>query len=99
MPSSKPASRTTSEQRKEHAEQYSAAARYASEAFGTFLIGGGVIYLLLWIYGLLIDQDSAANFVPLNAADNWLHLLLAVGLIAAGLLLGRRTHDRTHDRV
>ncbi|WP_082498960.1 MULTISPECIES: aquaporin Z [unclassified Rathayibacter] len=38
-----PASRTTSEQRTEHAEQYSAAARYASEAFGTFLlVAGGV---------------------------------------------------------
>lgn len=37
------ASRTTSEQRTEHAEQYSAGARYASEAFGTFLlVAGGV---------------------------------------------------------
>jgi uncharacterized protein DUF4383 len=54
-----------------------------------FLIGGGVVYALLWIYGLVIDHDSSANFVPVNNADNWLHLVLAVGMIALGLLLGR----------
>lgn len=52
-----------------------------------FLIGGGVIYLALWIYGLVIDFNSTANFVPLNNADNWLHLILAVGMIGAGLAL------------
>jgi hypothetical protein len=54
-----------------------------------YLIWGGVVYAVLWIYGLLIDQNSAANFVPVNSADNWLHLLLAVGMIALGVLLGR----------
>jgi hypothetical protein len=53
----------------------------------TFLIGGGVVYLVLWVYGLLIDYDSDANFVPLNDADNWLHLGLGVGMIALGLLV------------
>ncbi|MFI7704263.1 DUF4383 domain-containing protein [Nonomuraea sp. NPDC049480] len=55
-----------------------------------FLIGGGVVYLLLWIYGMLIGHDSPANFVPLNTADNWLHLFLAVVMIALGFLLSRR---------
>ena len=55
-----------------------------------FLIWGGVIYLVLWLYGLFIDQQSAANFVPLNSADNWLHLFLGVVMIALGLLLTRR---------
>ncbi|WP_219509008.1 DUF4383 domain-containing protein [Nonomuraea ceibae] len=55
-----------------------------------FLIGGGLIYLLLWIYGLLIGHDNPANFVPLNTADNWLHLILAVGMIGLGFLLSRR---------
>jgi hypothetical protein len=54
-----------------------------------FLIGGGVVYAVLWLYGLVIDHDSAANFVPLNTADNWLHLALAVGMILLGTLLGR----------
>ncbi|HEV2088316.1 MAG TPA: DUF4383 domain-containing protein [Cryptosporangiaceae bacterium] len=56
-----------------------------------FLIGGGVIYLVLFLYGLVIDQNSAANFVPVNAADNWLHLVLGLGMLALGLVLrGRR---------
>src|SRR5215213_3094214 len=46
----------------------------------TFLLGGGVIYLVLWLYGLLIDLGSSANFVPVNDADNWLHLLLGAGM-------------------
>lgn len=53
-----------------------------------FLVGGGLIYAVLWIYGLVIDKDSGANFVPLNTADDWLHLGLAVGMISLGLWLG-----------
>ena len=60
-----------------------------------FLIYGGIIYAVLWIYGLVIDQDSMANFVPINTADNWLHLLLAVAMIALGVLLGRSRATRT----
>jgi hypothetical protein len=55
----------------------------------SFLIYGGVVYAVLWIYGLVVDLDSPANFVPLNTADNWLHLALAIGMIALGVLLGR----------
>ncbi|MEU0531199.1 DUF4383 domain-containing protein [Amycolatopsis tolypomycina] len=58
-----------------------------------FLIAGGAVYLVLWLYGLLIDHGSDANFVPVNTADNWLHLGLGVGMIALGLLTGRA--DRT----
>ena len=62
----------------------------------SFLIGGGAVYLVLWIYGLLIDHESTANFVPLNNANNWLHLLLGIGMIALGMLLGKRTVDARH---
>jgi hypothetical protein len=55
-----------------------------------FLIGSGIIYALLWIYGLVIDHQSSANFVPLNTADNWLHLILAVAMLALGAVLGRQ---------
>jgi hypothetical protein len=55
-----------------------------------FLIYGGVIYAVLWLYGTVIHHDSAANFVPVNTADNWLHLALAVAMIALGVLLGAR---------
>jgi hypothetical protein len=60
----------------------------------SFLIGGGVVYLVLWIYGLVIDHDSAANFVPLNGADNWLHLILAIGMIGLGVVLRRSSAAR-----
>ena len=55
-----------------------------------YLIWGGAVYAVLWIYGLLVGHGSPANFVPVNTADNWLHLLLAVGMIGLGVLLGRR---------
>ncbi|MEU8172068.1 DUF4383 domain-containing protein [Microbispora hainanensis] len=57
----------------------------------SYLIGGGAVYLLLWLYGLLVGHDSAANFVPVNNADNWLHLFLGLGMVALGFLLSRRT--------
>jgi hypothetical protein len=60
-----------------------------------YLIIGGFIYLALFLYGLLIDHDSAANFVPVNTADNYLHLVLGIGMIALGGLLGRRPATRT----
>ncbi|WP_433272132.1 DUF4383 domain-containing protein [Actinosynnema sp. CS-041913] len=63
-------------------------ARTAAGA-AAFLIGGGVIYLALWLYGLIIDFDSAANFVPLNTADNWLHLFLGLAMIGLGVALRR----------
>jgi hypothetical protein len=71
-----------------------AMARTASGA-RSYLIGGGIIYAVLWIYGLLIDHNSSANFVPVNTADNWLHLVLAVGMIGLGVLLGRDLTART----
>jgi hypothetical protein len=55
----------------------------------SFLIYGGAVYALLWLYGVLIDPTSAANFVPVNMADNWLHLALAVGMTGLGVLFGR----------
>jgi hypothetical protein len=61
-----------------------------------FLVGGGAVYLALWLYGLVVDFDSAFNFVSLNTADNWLHFLLGVGMIGIGLALGR---TQTRSRV
>lgn len=52
----------------------------------SFLLYGGIVYLVLWVYGVLIDLGSAANFVSLNVADNWLHLGLGAGMVALGLL-------------
>lgn len=67
-----------------------AMSRTASSSF-LYLVAGGAVYLVLWVYGLLIDHHSAANFVPVNTADNWLHFVLGVGMIGLGLLLRRRS--------
>jgi hypothetical protein len=68
-----------------------ALARTAASA-KMYLIVGGVIYLALWVYGLVIDKNSDANFVPLNTADDWLHFVLGVGMVALGVVLGRNRH-------
>jgi hypothetical protein len=63
-----------------------------------YLLVGGAIYLVLWLYGLLIDKTSGANFVPVNSADDWLHFVLGVGMIALGFLTTRRgAVDRVVD--
>ena len=51
----------------------------------TFLIGGGVVYLALWVLGLV----GGGDWIPANDADDWLHFVLGVVMIGAGFLLGR----------
>jgi hypothetical protein len=63
-----------------------------------YLIGGGVVYAVLWVYGLVVDDMSSANFVPMNTADDWLHLALAMGMILLGVLLGREAVTRYTER-
>ncbi|WP_278314577.1 DUF4383 domain-containing protein [Lolliginicoccus levis] len=60
----------------------------AMRAIGSriYLVGGGIAYLALTVYGLVIELDSDANFIPLNQADNWLHLGLGIGLVVLGLV-------------
>jgi hypothetical protein len=55
-----------------------------------FLLGGGAVYLVVALYGALVDVDSGANFVPFDTADDWLHLALGVGMIVLGLALAQR---------
>jgi hypothetical protein len=55
----------------------------------TYLLGSGVIYLVLFVYGLFVGAGDDANFVPVNAADDWLHLLLGVGLLGSWFVSGR----------
>jgi len=46
-----------------------------------FLLWGGVAYLGLWAYGVMVDHDHGANVVPTDQADDWLHLGLSIGMI------------------
>jgi hypothetical protein len=65
----------------------------------TFLVVGGVVYLALWVYGMLVDHGSDANFVPVNDADNWLHLGLGAGMVTLGLVLAGRTAPAGRERA
>lgn len=59
-----------------------------------YLLGGGLFYLLLWLYGVLIDLRGSENFMPVNDADNWLHLVLGVGMLGLGTLAMRTSRKR-----
>ena len=50
-----------------------------------FLIWGGVLYLLLWLIGLI----GLLDWLPANDADDWLHFVLGAGMVALGYLLSR----------
>jgi hypothetical protein len=64
----------------------------------TFLIGAGVAYLSLWVFGVWVPQDSDVNVLPLNSADNWLHLTFGLGMISLAVAFAREaTPDRTSE--
>jgi hypothetical protein len=65
----------------------------------TYLIGGGAVYLVLWIYGLVVDKESSANFVPLDNADDWLHLVLGVVMVGSGMALRGSVSRRSRSGV
>jgi hypothetical protein len=62
--------------------------RTAKEA-RAYLVGGGVLYLVVWLYGVLVSHGSSANFVPVNRADNYLHLGLGIAMVGLGVLFTR----------
>jgi uncharacterized protein DUF4383 len=65
------------------------------EGARSFLIGGGVIYLALFLYGAIFGHDEGgANFVPVNWADNILHVVLGGGMILLGVVLGKEVSRR-----
>ena len=51
----------------------------------TYLLGSGALYVVLFLMGIV----GAGDWVPINDADNWLHLALALGLTALGLITTR----------
>ena len=50
-----------------------------------YLIGGGAIYLALFAIGII----GGGDWIPVDDADNWLHLLLGAGMIGLGVLTTR----------
>ena len=58
-----------------------------------FALGFGAVYLLVTIIGL-IDGSDVLGIIPVNGADNVLHILIAVAGIAAGLASSPRDSAR-----
>jgi hypothetical protein len=54
-----------------------------------YLFYGGIIYGVLFLYGIVVPSMSMANFVPVNDADNFLHLVLAAGMLGLSFVLNR----------
>jgi Domain of unknown function (DUF4383) len=60
------------------------------EGARNFLIGGGALYLALWLLGIV----GGAGWVPTNTADDWLHFVVGLGMVVGGVVTtrtGRRT--------
>ena len=52
------------------------------------------VSLVFLLVGMVIPMSGPTNVVPLNTADNVLHLVLAIGMVALGATLGRRRGAR-----
>lgn len=48
-----------------------------------YLVVGGLMFLGLWLYGLLGNADV----IPLGDADNWLHFAIGVVMVLLGVTL------------
>jgi hypothetical protein len=50
-----------------------------------YALGFGAVYLLVTIYGF-VDGNDVIGLLPVNTADNFLHLGISLAGIAAGLI-------------
>ena len=58
-----------------------------------YALGLGVVYLLVTLLGFIAgDGGEILNLIPVNTEDNFLHLLIGLAGIAAGLVTP--AHDR-----
>jgi hypothetical protein len=55
----------------------------------TFLTGGGVAYLALWLLGAVDGGD----WIPLDTGDNWLHFVFGLAMVGLGSVAPRDTAE------
>jgi hypothetical protein len=65
-----------------------------------YALGFGAVYLAVTIWGF-IDGNDVLGLLPVNSADNWLHVAIAVTGIIAGLASDphRRSRAATDTRT
>ena len=56
----------------------------------SYLLVGGLVYLVLWLVGMF----SAMDWLPADVSDHWLHFVLGLGMIAVGYVLSRDREQR-----
>ncbi|MDQ3462973.1 MAG: DUF4383 domain-containing protein [Actinomycetota bacterium] len=61
-----------------------AAARASASV--AFLIVGRVLYGVVFVYGLIVERGSDLDILPVNDADNILHIGLTLGMILLGVV-------------
>jgi hypothetical protein len=57
-----------------------------------YLLYGGVLYLVLFVYGLIASEKGSENFLPTNNGDDVLHALLALALLG-GWFIAKKEDD------
>jgi 4-amino-4-deoxy-L-arabinose transferase-like glycosyltransferase len=62
------------------------------------LIGGGVFFTVLGLYGLIVDLVNAGDFLPSTWATGLLHLGLGVLMIVLGFVLHTRLPKESEAR-
>jgi hypothetical protein len=61
-------------------------AGYAARTVRDYALGLGAVYLVIAIWGFIIgDGEFLLGFIPVNTEDNFLHLILGVLGLGAGL--------------
>jgi hypothetical protein len=62
-----------------------------AEGARTFLLVGGVVYLGLWVLGVV----GGGDWIPVNTADNWLHFVVGIAMVGVGFVLSRQSSPST----
>ena len=63
-----------------------------------FLMGFGLLYVVLSIYSFIVGVESAANFLSLNVMGAWGFMILGVAMVLAGWLMSRHLADDAQTR-
>lgn len=58
-----------------------------------YLVVGGLLFLALFVHGRVVDRSGDANVLPVNDADDWLHLGLGIAMVLLGAVLWRHRHQ------
>lgn len=62
-----------------------------------FSISAGILFMVLFVMGLIPGLNVLFGLAPLYGADIWLHLLSGIAALAVGLMARRTVASDIHD--